>query len=718
MLDLYSELHPELLAQTQADTERRWRNHFSGSPSHNAAAPTEAPVERAERAQALRVEEVLVGLAKLLHSGGTPTWRFEFNMGVVARGLGLPNTRFGIFPDFVLVSFDRQQGQGHHHGGSTLYINTTPGMNMAKLDAADALARRIASYATNTPSAFKRKPSRSSTASQADCPPSSHAGELECDPELEKATAAALADVPRRLIELREKYTEPGPLAEAILDLASTGPGFYMYSKHVHAAANVEELWDADLVPGSTVHTPRTSHQFSNAPGSNGSGNGLHTTSPSTTVWAGAGALAAMSAHDHGGGDAPAPEPHAHHHRHTHRMSRLERHRQRCATFSVLAVNDALARMHAIENAPPLYPRWSQALAMCISSAGCAPTFFGGSLWDGVVAGLLGLAVGLMGMAAATGKGDRLLRAYEFLAACLCSFVARVIDGCIKHTCMQTVVLSGLIWLVQGWTLTNATVEVATRNPMTGTSHLFTGIIVTALMGFGLDVGNAAAQLLTVPAPSVQDPTVAGSSCSASHMLPLWARVLLFVPVELAFSMLLNARPQQLLPITCLAGVSFLTSTGLDASNHSQLVRLDSFLAAALVSLLGNVYANLTGKPAMALTASAVFILVPGCMALRGVSDVFNGASSVGLSLAGRVLNVAVSIGAGIFLANLCVVPREVTYVTAKALKGPQAPTAATPHHMWRHSREDTIGECGTGQASAKRPKMYTRQVSLAPINL
>ena len=708
MLDLYSELDPRLLVHAQSDTERRWRSAFGGpteSPGDAAPASSrgaEDPWERQERAQALRVEEVLVGLAKLLHSGGTPTWRFEFNMGAVARGLGLPNTRFGVFPAFVLVSFDRQRGQGHHHGGSTLFITTAPGMNMAKLDGADALARRIASYGTNTPTPFKRKLHARHGSSQggAGAQPPGESDKSPGQQELERATAAALRDVPRRLAALRQRYTACEELGAAILELASTGPGFYLYSKHVPgAAASEEELWGPDLV------TPEASQHGGNA--------ASMPPSPSPTVWGATGALSvlgpasALSSPPASVGGTHTHGHHSQHHAHGRPSvhvemqpqlvpSKQEMHRRRCATFNVLAVNDALQRIHAIEAAPPLYPAWTQALAMCVSSAGCAPTFFGGTMWDGLVAGLLGLAVGLMGMAASHSKGDRLLRAYEFLAAVTCSFLARVIDGTVRHTCMQPVVLSGLIWLVQGWTLTNATVEVATRNPMTGTSHLFLGIITTALMGFGLDVGNAAADLMTVPAPSLQDVGAPGSACKAP--LPLWSRILLFVPLELAFALLLNARPAQLLPITGLAAVSFLASTGLDAS--SKLIRLDSFLAAALVSCLGNMYANLTGRPAMALTASAVFILVPGCMALRGVTAIFDGASSVGLALTGRVLNVAVSIGAGIFLANLCVVPKEVTHVTQKANKAWPAKAS------W------------TAAATLPPGSGYNRQVSMSPVNL
>ena len=43
---------------------------------------------------------------------------------------------------------------GRRHGAKTLYLQTHPGLNMDKLEEVDTLARRIASYATNTPTPF------------------------------------------------------------------------------------------------------------------------------------------------------------------------------------------------------------------------------------------------------------------------------------------------------------------------------------------------------------------------------------------------------------------------------------------------------------------------------------------------------------------------------------------------------------------------------------
>ena len=44
--------------------------------------------------------------------------------------------------------------------------------------------------------------------------------------------------------------------------------------------------------------------------------------------------------------------------------------------------------------------------------------------------------------------------------------------------------------------MTVGIVEIATFNPITGVSHFFRAIIVTAMMGYGLDVGNAVASAI------------------------------------------------------------------------------------------------------------------------------------------------------------------------------------------------------------------------------
>ena len=105
----------------------------------------------------------------------------------------------------------------------------------------------------------------------------------------------------------------------------------------------------------------------------------------------------------------------------------------------------------------------------------------------------------------------------------------------------------------------------------------------------------------------------------------------------------------------------------------------------------------------MAGTMSGVFILVPGAMALRSVAtsllsdgDTSGGNGPVGLALTSRVLTVAVSIGAGLFMASLILPPREMVHIRSKAHRAAQA--AAGPE-LRMHGG-------------------YTRVMSLAPVNM
>jgi len=194
------------------------------------------------------------------------------------------------------------------------------------------------------------------------------------------------------------------------------------------------------------------------------------------------------------------------------------------------------------------------------------------------------------------------------------------------------------------------------------------------MLGFGLDAGSALADILGAAAPSAQSPGACGTGVSPLAYVPL------FVPTTLSFSLLLNADRSQLGIMTLLACVAFGASTACALAPRAQ--QLAPFLSAAVVGVGGNAYANATGRPAMAGTMSGIFILVPGAMALRSIAtslltDGDSSGGSVGLALTSRVLTVAVSIGAGLFMASLILPPRELLHVRSKANR--RAAQAAGP---------------------------------------
>jgi uncharacterized membrane protein YjjB (DUF3815 family) len=638
-------------------------------------------------------------------------------------------------------------------------------------------------YGTNTPTPFRVKP----------------------DGEDAVAAAAAAASagprcggVRRRAAELRARFLGGGSddgggdndsgafetraaataaLGRAVLDLASQGPGFFMFAKHeVYAGAPSAEEEEEDWA-GSTMHggggggrgsldssgrgslsveaaaaaprppslsLPRSlsasaaaqlpplaqqqlllARSLSGAAplppsGSNGSGNGsasVFSADPPAEAPSPTGSAAA-AAHAHAHAFAPASPP---------APPRRTRYARRRDAFLALALDDALASLRRIEAAPALYGPASQIAAMGVAAAGCALTFFGGGWWDATLAGALGALVGAMGTAASA-SGTRAIRAYEFLAAAACALLARVADGTLAHVCLQPVLLSALIWLLQGWTMTNAVVELATRNPISGTSHLFVGIVTTAMMGFGLDVGSALADMAGVPPASSQSRDAAGGACARA--VSPWFYLPLFLPTTLAFSLLLNARRAQLGPMTALACLAFVASYVFSLAPRT--ASLASFLAAVAVGVCGNAYANATGRPAMPSTCSGIFILVPGAMALRSISTLFGGgesnaeSNSVGLALTSRVLTVAVSIGAGVFMASLLVTPREIVHVRKKALRADAAAAALAAAGGGggggnAAAQAAAGGFSGSGMPLALQLQLrggYHRTMALAPVNM
>ena len=504
----------------------------------------------------------------------------------------------------------------------------------------------MAAYATNTPTPFKERAADDAAAAAA------AVAALCCGREMR-----------RRAAELRHRFCADASgggaaaLGRAILELASSGPGFFLYSKHLGAhASGVDETedegWGDGASRGNSLYNGNGAAPLASTP-SPGGGSAM----PPAEAPGSADAAAAHSPHAHSPQEPPTPRgapgsPRRH----------ARYHRRRNA-FLALALDDALEALRVIEAAKPLYPGWVQVASFAVSSAGCALAFFAGGWWDALLAGVLGGLVGAMGNVASV-AGTRFVRAYEFLAAAMTAALARMADSALRPACLQAVMLSALIWLVQGWTMTNAIVELATRNPISGTSHLFVGVVTTAMLGFGLDAGSALADILGAAAPSAQSPGACGAGVTPLAYVPL------FVPTTLSFSLLLNADRSQLGIMTLLACVAFGASTACALAPRAQ--QLAPFLSAAVVGVGGNAYANAPGRPAMAGTMSGIFILVPGAMALRSIAtslltDGDSSGGSVGLALTSRVLTVAVSIGAGLFMASLILPPRELLHVRSKA---------------------------------------------------
>ncbi|KAJ3333360.1 hypothetical protein HDU76_008985 [Blyttiomyces sp. JEL0837] len=638
---------------------------------------------------------VLIALTKALASFGAPTHSLEFHMTEVSRGLGHP-ALFAVLPTYTLVTFDNEDVPGL--GSQTLFIHTAAGRNLYKLQLVDELCRRVASYASEQPhetngtmmdlagskgslesAGSVRKSVASYVSTRTGTPGSTSRmgsgfienggvggvlatvkeklgrvgswrvylkwlgwGELKDDKEGEteddndNCTDAAFPKRLRRKSPVgfsgtgiskssfvgtddpEQRKAHLAMLKEEVLSLASRGPGFFNLSNQ-------------------NKHDEGHHHHHSH-----------------------------HSHHHHG-------HHHGHHHHHHHHrrntnvgLLNLYRHyKDRHSTaFAMIAVEDAITKLEEIVALPPLYKPWMQVLFNGIASAGCAGMFFGGGWFDVLISFIMGFTCGMFGRVAVR-PFDKV---YEFVAAFFVALLTRTMIWQGVPLCYTATTLSSCIFLLQGISITLAMVELATRNMIVGTSRLFYSLTVTCLIGFGLDLGATVASLvfsiskmppLTDPDPNVPltDPdTGYAEIIEWPHVCtpigPFVSSLVLFLPTCLALCMSIEAHPRQFPVMIVSAMLAKVISTYTWTPLGPQL---SSAIAAFAAGSVSNLYGRITGMPAVVPAMSALMMLVPGAMAVKGVTSFLGPDPSEGIGLVVRVLSVSLSLGMGLFLAGMVV---------------------------------------------------------------
>jgi len=332
------------------------------------------------------------------------------------------------------------------------------------------------------------------------------------------------------------------------------------------------------------------------------------------------------------------------------------------AAFACIAVDDARTKLRHILALGPLYPRPVQITAAMCASACASVVFFGGGWAELITSGVLSLMVAFMGIYSAT---RRFSRVYEFVAAFFVGMFAMIVDKWIAKICLLPTVIAGVLNMLAGITLTLAVVELLTGNSNSGTSRLTAGVLVTAMVGFGLELGIQAGSKITgLP----QD--FATGTCDAAFD-ERWF-FLLFPLMVLGFLLTINPHWTQLLHMvviaTCGYGVSYATpKLGQSASN---------IISAFVVGIVSNLYSRWSDNTAMTGVVAGLLVLVPGSLALRSVLGLFETDAVQGLQVGVAVLVVAVSLGLGLFLATLVLLPSHASRIIAPT--GAVAPSSGT----------------------------------------
>lgn len=291
---------------------------------------------------------------------------------------------------------------------------------------------------------------------------------------------------------------------------------------------------------------------------------------------------------------------------------------------------------------PVFYPRWLTHAAWAAGSATSA-VFLGGGWREIAVGATIGLATGLIARLLEDRANSA--RLFEPLAAALAAFVATGAAHSLAPFSVYIATLAGIIYLIPGFTLTIALTELATRHLSSGTARFAGAMVVFLTVAFGVAVGGRLGEVAFGPAPA------AGPRLPAS-----WTEWLALAVAPLALTVLFRA-PISELP--WIVAIGFLGYQGGRIGAELISPQLGMFVGALAVGLASRVYARRTGRPEVLPLVPAILLLVPGSIGYRSLASLLERDVVLGIETAFRMILVAVSLVAGLLLANALVPGRR-----------------------------------------------------------
>ncbi|HQW66819.1 MAG TPA: threonine/serine exporter family protein [Gemmatimonadales bacterium] len=293
-------------------------------------------------------------------------------------------------------------------------------------------------------------------------------------------------------------------------------------------------------------------------------------------------------------------------------------------------------RLEAIELAPPPYPVWLTTAAFAIAS-GSSARFLGGG-WHEMAAGLgIGLVIGLLSLVISRVHG--LSRVFEPVAALTASLLAAVIATAGFPISVFIATLAGVIVLIPGLMLTTAMTEISTRHLASGTARLMGAIVLLMGITFGIALGSKVSALIFGKIVSTR-----------ITQLPEWTLLISLVVSALAFVVLLKAQLRDA-PWIVLAGA--LAVVGARIGGNTLGPELGAFVGALLTGMGSNWYARLTNRSSQIVLVPGLLMLVPGSIGLRSLTSLLDKDVIVGVEGAFRMVLVAISLVAGILIAQV-----------------------------------------------------------------
>ena len=313
----------------------------------------------------------------------------------------------------------------------------------------------------------------------------------------------------------------------------------------------------------------------------------------------------------------------------------------------VLAGRMGLAEGHAALRAldRPLTRREN---AMQVLGFGLVAAGVGGLLrlpWlDIAVAAAVGLVIGLLQAAART--RPRLRESADAISAVIAASIAILVAAYVAPLNLNTVIISALIVLMPGLTLTNAVNELTSQHLVSGTARFAGAVATVSMIIVGTMVAMVAAEMVGIE-PQVR----------ALRPQPDWVEWCALGLTAFAFAVLFRAKRRDYWLVAAAAATGYLVSRQAGQAWGSGF---GIFLSALVITAAGNGYARWAGRPGAVVRVPGIILMVPGSASVRTlITSVQQQDLGSGQVAAMAVVNILLSIVAGMIFGNLLLPARR-----------------------------------------------------------
>jgi len=309
---------------------------------------------------------------------------------------------------------------------------------------------------------------------------------------------------------------------------------------------------------------------------------------------------------------------------------------------SKMGTEEAIRALERIKVSTSRYNKTITTIAFGLTSLALA-IIFGGSFLDASFAFAVGSVLGLL--ASFVEKFPNYANVFEFVAAFTCTFLAFVIKSYFPSIHFQVVLMASLIVIIPGLSLTIAMVELAAQNLVSGTARFMGAIVDFFKISFGVMGGVQVGKFIYGNLPK-----------DVSIPLPEYWIIPAIVVGSLAFTIIFKAKPRDFKWIF-LSGFAAIFSIKASSFYLSDVMAV--FVAGFVVGAGSNIFARVFDRPAMIPLLPGIIFLVPGSIGFRGMNLIFETKYAQGLGIGFQMFIIAITIVAGLFMANVMINPRR-----------------------------------------------------------